>query len=114
MTYSFDLLGVTPLLTFFNYQQQYELDPQRPKAYLAAYRCTLDSFIHALDTIPKKPHWNWDEVVETMVHFWLKQEAVVRRCEQEFPDDPQEPYLVVARIANLQALRHEFESLFEV
>ncbi|MBV5260747.1 hypothetical protein FLX56_20230 [Synechococcus moorigangaii CMS01] len=114
MAYSFDLLGAIPLITFFNYQQQNEQDPQRPKAYLTVYRCTLDSFIDALEMIPKRPHWNWDEVVETIVHFWIKQEDVVRRCEQELPSHPEEPYLVVARIANLTALRRDFETLFEV
>jgi hypothetical protein len=112
MAYTFELLGVSPLLTFFNHQQNNEQNPHRPKAYLAAYRCTLDSFIEAIDDIPKRPQWNWNEVVEAMVQFWLKHEDQVRHCEQELPKNSPEPYLVVARVANLDALRYQFESLY--
>lgn len=112
MAYSFELLGVSPLLTFFDQQQNTEQNPQRPKAYLAAYHCTLDSFIEAIEEMPKRPNWDWDEVVEAMVRFWLKHEDQVRHCEYALPKDSPEPYLVVARVVNLEALRYHFESLY--
>jgi hypothetical protein len=114
MAYSFELLGVTPLLDFFNYQQKNEQNPHRPKAYVGSYVCTLDSFIDAMDMIPKKPEWNWDEVVESMVKFWIQHEETIRLCELELTENKQEePQLVIGRVANLEALRHEFEYLFE-
>lgn len=114
MAYSFDLIGVTPLLTFFNYQQRNEQNPNRPKAYVGSYNCTLDSFINAMDMIPKKPEWNWDEVVEAMVKFWILHEEKIRVCESELSTDTTETSLVIARVANLEALRGEFELLFDV
>ncbi|NJN74303.1 MAG: hypothetical protein HC799_16670 [Limnothrix sp. RL_2_0] len=114
MAYSFDLIGVAPLLTFFNYQQKNEQNPHRPKAYVGSYNCTLDSFINAMDMIPKKPEWNWDEVVESMVKFWILHEEKIRLCESELATDTEEPSLVIARVANLEALRGEFELLFDV
>lgn len=113
MAYSFDLLGVTPLLTFFDYQQKNEQNPYRPKAYVGSYNCTLDSFINAMDMIPKKPEWNWDEVVEAMVRFWIQHEEKIRFCENELSTEATEPSLVIARVANLEALRGEFELLFD-
>lgn len=114
MAYSFDLIGVTPLLTFFNYQQKNEQNPHRPKAYVGSYNCTLDSFINAMDMIPKKPEWNWDEVVESMVKFWILHEEKISVCKSELSIDTTEPSLVIARVANLEALRGEFELLFDV
>ncbi|MGB2926692.1 MAG: hypothetical protein WBB82_15435 [Limnothrix sp.] len=112
MAYSFDLLGVAPLLSFFEYQQKNEQNPQRPKAYVGSYLCTLDSFINAMDLIPKKPEWDWDAVVEAMVKFWILHEEKIRLCESELTTDATEPSLVIARVANLEALRGEFEGLF--
>lgn len=112
MAYSFDLLGVTPVLTFFNYQQRNEQDPHRPKAYLGAFQCTLDGFIDALELMPKKPQWDWDEVVATMVKFWLRHGDRIRECETEFKQSmPEGPQLVIARVSNIDALRHNFEAI---
>lgn len=114
MAYSFELLGVTPLLSFFEYQQKNEQDPQRPKTYVGSYNCTLDSFIHAMDMIPEKPKWDWDQVVEAMVQFWFCHEEKVRACESDLTVDSEEPRLVIARVVNIEALRGNFELLFDV
>ena len=110
MSYNFELIGVTPVLTFFNYQQELENDPQRSKAYLGSYHCTLDAFIESTQKIPHKPQWNWDEVIETMIHFWLSNEDTVRHCQQELKNS-QNDNLIIARVANVEALRQEFEHL---
>ncbi|OKH11316.1 hypothetical protein [[Limnothrix rosea] IAM M-220] len=114
MSYSFDLLGVTPLINFFEYQQKNEQDPYRPKTYIGSYNCTLDSFIDAMDMIPKKPEWDWDQVVEKMVQFWVRHEDRVRACEDDLNVDSDEPQLVIARVVNIEALRDNFELLFDV
>ena len=111
MSYNFEIIGITPVLTFFNYQQQLENDPQRSKAYLGSYFCTLDAFIESTQMIPQKPQWNWDEVVKTMIDFWLSHEDSIKQWKQEL-DNSHNDNLIIARVANVEALRQEFEHLF--
>lgn len=110
MSYSFDIVGVTPVLDFFYYQQQVEQNPKRSKAYLGSYQCTLDSFIKSTEMIPEKPDWNWDQVVESIVDFWLHQEETIQTWKQTLENSHHEN-LIIARIANVQWLRQEFQSL---
>ena len=112
MTYSFEIVGVTPVLSFFNYQQELEINPLRSKTYLGSYRCTLDSFIESTKVIPQKPLWNWEEVMTTMVNFWLQQEDKIRHWKIEL-ERSQEQTLLIARIANLESLRIELEQAFK-
>jgi hypothetical protein len=111
MSYSFDLMGVAPILTFFEYQQQAEQSPQRGKAYLGSYACTLDSFIQSTQMVPHQPNWDWEAVVKEIVNFWLQHEDKVQACKQELVSSPEET-IVVAKVVNFEAMRHEFESLF--
>lgn len=112
MSYSFDIVGVTPVLDFFYYQQKLEQNPNRSKAYLGSYQCTLDSFIQSTEMILEKPDWNWDQVVETIVDFWLHHEETINQWKNTFDNSTQEN-LIVARVANVQWLRKEFKSLLE-
>ena len=112
MSYSFDIIGVTPVLNFFYYQQDVEQNPKRSKAYLGSYECTLDAFIQSTEMIPQKPNWNWDKVVDSMVEFWLNHSDDIHQWKQElatFGNDN----LIVARVANVSWLRHEFEELID-
>lgn len=110
MSYNFELLGIAPVLTFFNYQQEVENNPHRSKVYLASYQCTLDAFIESTKIIPQKPEWNWDEVIETTINFWLKHEDDIKHWKLEL-ENTSEQSLVIARVANLNTLRHELEQL---
>jgi hypothetical protein len=112
MNYSFDIVGVTPTLQFFNYQQKIEQTPKRSKAYLGSYCCTLDAFIEATNLVHHKPDWNWDEVVSSIVDFWLNQEDSIRHWKQELEQSGSDS-LLVARVANLKSLRSELEHLFD-
>ena len=113
MSYHFDIVGVSPVLDFFYYQQKVEQDPNRSKAYLGSYECTLDSFIQSTDMIPEKPNWNWDKVIDTIVDFWLTQEQEIQKWRKTFAVlVPQPEMLIVGRIANVKLLREEFRSLF--
>ncbi|MBD2256383.1 hypothetical protein [Pseudanabaena sp. FACHB-2040] len=112
MNYSFDIVGVSPTLQFFNYQQKVEQTPRRSKAYLGSYCCTLDAFIEATDIVHQKPDWNWDEVVNSMVDFWLNQEESIRHWKSELQNSGGDS-LLIARVANLKSLRSEFEHLFD-
>ncbi|NCO73654.1 MAG: hypothetical protein GW795_12505 [Cyanobacteria bacterium] len=110
MSYSFDIVGVTPILDFFYYQQQVEKNPNRSKAYLGSYQCSLDGFIKSIQVIPEKPQWNWDEVIESIIDFWLHQEETIETWKQTLENShPQN--LIIARVANVKWLRQEFQSL---
>jgi hypothetical protein len=110
MHYTFDILGVTPVFTFFNYQQEVENNPRRSMAYLGSPECTLDGLIQATELIPDKPDWDWDAVVKTMVNFWLHHESNIQTWRREMASFS-EATLLVARVANTQVLRQEFEAL---
>ncbi|MBR8829262.1 MAG: hypothetical protein DSM107014_15420 [Gomphosphaeria aponina SAG 52.96 = DSM 107014] len=112
MFYTFDIIGVAPVLNFFYYQQQLEINPQRSKAYLGSYQCSLDSLIQSTELIPQKPNWEWDRVIDTIVKFWLTHEESIRNWKHEL-ETLGEENLLVARVANVESLRTEFESLLE-
>lgn len=112
MEYTFDIIGISPILTFFNYQQTIEQHPQRSMAYVGSYQCRLDALIAATQNIPHKPNWNWDRIVDMMVQFWVQNEDRIQQWKNEletFNNDG----LLVARIANVKLLRNELEQLLE-
>ena len=111
MSYTFDIIGVSPVLSFFYYQQQIERHPNRSQAYLGSYQCTLDAFLESTEIIPQKPNWDWDEAVKAIVNFWLKHEEKVRYWKSELETAGQEN-LIVGRVANFDQLRLELESQF--
>ena len=110
MSYNFEIIGVAPVLAFFNYQQQVANNRDRSKVYLGSYQCTLDGLIESTNLIPQKPLWDWDEVIETTISFWLQHEADIRHWKQELKQTSEDS-LLVARVANLQVLRQELEQL---
>ena len=112
MSYSFDLVGVAPILDFFEYQQRVEQQPQRSKAYVGSYICTLDAFIEATEMVYQKPDWDWDAVVAQIVKFWVTQEEKVSHWGKTLAM-AQESSLVIGRVANVDSLRGEFESLMD-
>lgn len=112
MSYNFDIIGVSPVIQFFNHQQRAESSPRRSKAYLGSYVCTLDAFIEATDIVHQKPDWDWDAIVDKIVEFWLTQEDKVRHWSQALAT-AEDSSLVVGRVANVESLRGEFETLFD-
>lgn len=111
MSYTFDILGISPVLHFFNHQQ--ELLTQTPRSgveYLGTHKCTLDALIESVETLPPKRDWELDQVVNTVVEFWLNNAEKVDHWQQRLKDAGQEN-LLVARVADLKSLRHTFESL---
>ncbi|NEO84587.1 MAG: hypothetical protein F6J87_10090 [Spirulina sp. SIO3F2] len=112
MTYTFDILGIAPLLTVFEYQQRVAQNPHHSKAYLGSPECTLDGLIKSTDLLVPKPNWNWDEVIQRMVNFWLKHEERIHYWQGQLATVGQDNVLV-ARVANVEMLRNEFELLLE-
>lgn len=111
MDYTFELLGVSPVLEFFSHQ--YDLQSQQPRgaAYMASYRCTLDAFIDSVKTATPDRGWNLDRAVDAVVSFWLKNGEQIHYWKQRL-DDAGRENLLVARLADVETLRLEFESLF--
>lgn len=112
MAYTFDIVGVTPIAKFVQFQHQFTRKRDRAKTYLGSYDCSLDGLIKATKMLPDKPDWDWDEVLEEMINFWMQSEEPIQHWKQEL-ETVKEESLLVARVANSEALRQEFEFLFK-
>ena len=111
MKYTFDLVGVSPVLQFFNHQQQNQKQPQHQGVeYLGTHICTLDAFLASVETIPENWGWNVDQVVETVIKFWLNNSESINYWKRRLTDAGRDN-LIVARVADFTALQAEFESL---
>lgn len=111
MPYTFEILGVSPILYFFNQQQ--ELIHKTPDAgveYLGAYKCTLDSFLTSAETVSPKRGWQAEKVVETMIDFWVNNSDSIGYWKKRLTDAGKDN-LLIARIADFNSLKTEFESL---
>ncbi len=112
MTYTFDIVGVTPIARFVQFQHQFAKQPNRSKTYLGSYECSLDGLINATKMIPQKPNWDWDQVLEEIIKFWVQSEAPIQHWKKQL-QTVREESLLVARVANSEALRQEFETLWQ-
>ena len=111
MEYTFDFVGVTPVLSFFNHQlNTHSPKKQHGAAYLASDRCTLDAFLQSIETVPQERGWNLDRVVDSVIAFWLRNGEQVQHWKRRLEDAGSEN-LLVARVADFSALKAEFESL---
>jgi len=59
---------------------------------------------------PQKPDWNWDQVIESIIDFWLHQEKEIEKWRSSFTKTKEE-ILIIGRIANVNLLRRDFDSL---
>jgi hypothetical protein len=111
MAYNFSLLGVSPILEFFNHQQTHH-DRSGPggAAYLGTHHCTLDSFIQSVEEISPQRGWDLDGAVDAVIQYWMRNEIHVRHWQQRLEDAGRES-LLVGRIGDIKAMRLEFEAL---
>ncbi|MBD2355162.1 hypothetical protein H6G41_11110 [Tolypothrix sp. FACHB-123] len=113
MKYTFDLVGVSPVLNFFNHQQQSQTQAQhRGVEYLGTHICTLDAFLESIETMPTKWGWNLDQVVDTVIQFWLHNSDSINYWKRRLTDAGRDN-LLVARVADFTALQAELESLLD-
>lgn len=111
--YTFELLGVSPVLDFFNHQQKLQQNStSKGVEYLGSYDCRLDAFIESVETVLPKPGWNMDEVVDTVIQFWVNHSEPIRYWKARL-DDAGRNTLLVARLADIGSLKAEFETLFD-
>jgi plasmid maintenance system antidote protein VapI len=112
MEYSFELVGVSPVLSFFKHQQAVQRRQHTGAEYLAAYRCTLDALIESVEEMPPRNNWNLDRVVDTVINFWLNNNEKVSHWKKRL-EDAGSDNLLVARVADLDSLKIEFETLLK-
>ncbi|MFN6566011.1 hypothetical protein [Dendronalium sp. ChiSLP03b] len=111
MKYTFDIVGVSPIWHFFNNQQQNIQKPYNQGVeYLGTQKCTLDALIETVEPVPVKWGWNSEQVIDTVVQFWLNNAETTRYWKARLNDAGQENILV-ARVADIAALQAEFETL---
>ncbi|QMS89711.1 hypothetical protein HUN01_19775 [Nostoc edaphicum CCNP1411] len=113
MKYTFDIVGVSPLLQFFNHQQKNgQKSLHQGVEYLGMHKCTLDTFIESVESVPAKWGWNLDQVVDTVIQFWLNNSESIGYWKSCLSDAGKDN-LLVARLADITALQAEFESLLD-
>jgi ethanolamine utilization protein EutP (predicted NTPase) len=111
MKFTFDIVGVSPVLYFFNHQQNSALTANKPGVeYISTHICTLDAVIKSVEPIPKKWGWDMDEVVGTVIKFWMNNAESVGYWKTRL-NDAGNDNLLVARVADVNALQAEFEAL---
>jgi predicted GTPase len=100
-------------LAFFNQQQELlQKNLETRVEYVSSFECTLDALIHSVETVSPQHQWNLDEVVDTVVRFWMKNSDAVYHWKDRLQDAGRDS-LLVSRVADIDALKTEFELLFE-
>lgn len=110
--FTFNIVGVTPILDFFTYQQERQQKRNNPGvAYISSPKCSLDAILRTIAHSDLDPTWPTDDVTQTVINFWLSNLDSVKHWQQRLEDSGQETILV-SRVANTLALRSELEGLF--
>ena len=113
MRYAFNIVGVSPVLDFFTQQTAILHQPQFVGIeYIPNYQCTLDALIAAVEAISAHKQWDADEVIDTVVEFWLHNFDSVRYWKRQLYQAGAE-FVIISRIAEFEALRTEFEFLLQ-
>lgn len=110
MSYVFNLIGISPILEFFQHQQENPPTQTIGPAYIGTQTCHLDAFISSIETIPKHRGWDLDDVVDAVIHYWMSNEDSIRHWRDRLLDAG-DHNLLIGRIANYRSLQTEFESL---
>ena len=109
--YSFNLVGVSPVLHFFHHQPQSLVKPQHQGIEdLGTHTCTLDTFLASIEPVPVKWGWNLDQVVDTVIEFWMNNAESINYWKSRLNDAGHDS-LLVARVADMNSLSEELESL---
>ncbi|MGK7906120.1 MAG: hypothetical protein AB4040_02685 [Synechococcus sp.] len=111
MNYSFELIGITPILDFFKHQHSHRVQANKFRAeYIGAYHCSLDRFLHHLQDVPIERKWDFDLLSQAVVDYWIASANSIQYWQSRLKDAGSS-CLVVARVADTQALRNEFETM---
>ncbi len=110
--YKFDIIGVAPVLYFFNYQQTQE-HMQTGVAYVSSYECSLDALIKSVEGVAYDQNWDMDVLVRSVLDFWLDNWDSVKYWKLRL-QDAGEGMVLVGRVGDDRALRKELEVLFRM
>ena len=109
--YTFDIVGVSPILSFFNQQQDIiQKNLSIGVEYVPTFECTLDALLHSVEIASSQHQWQLDEVVETVVNFWVRNSDVIYHWKDRLQDAGADS-LLVSRVADIHSLKSEFEQL---
>ncbi|MFB2977555.1 hypothetical protein [Microseira sp. BLCC-F43] len=112
MSYTFEILGVSPILYFFNQQQERQQKQPTGVEYVASYKCSLDALIQSVENISPNQSWDLDKVVDSVINFWMHNSESIEYWKSRLQDAGREN-LLVGRVADVNSLRTEFELLFD-
>lgn len=113
MKYTFDIVGVSSVLQFFNHQQQsWEHQQYKCVEYLPNHTCTLDAFLETVEPVPNKRGWQMDQIVDTVINFWLNNAESIQYWKTRLQDAGKDN-LLVTRLADINSLQAEFELLLD-
>lgn len=102
MKYTFEILGISPVLYFFNQQQEIiQKSPQSGVEYLGTHKCTLDALLESVETVPPNRGWDLERVVDTVIDFWVNNSESIRYWKARLKDAGSEN-LLVARLADIK------------
>ena len=111
MSYTFEILGVSPVLHFFNHQQERQQKQTHPAVeYIACYQCTLDAIIRSVETVAPKKDLKLDQARESVIDFWVNNSDLVGYWKHRLVDAGHES-LLISRLADFRSLKVEFERL---
>ena len=109
MKYTFDILGVSPVLDFFNQQQQLVQMPHLGVQYLGTHKCTLDALLVSIE-ISLNRSWDLERVADTVIDFWMNNSDCIRYWKARLNDAGSENILI-SRVADIKSLQDAFELL---
>lgn len=113
MRYTFELIGISPLLDFFQHQQTLaSRSVPRGPAYLGSQDCKLDYFLESAESVTPVRGWNLDEVVDAVIGYWINHEVSIRHWHDRLINAGQSN-LLVARLTDYKAMQQELESLVD-
>ncbi len=111
MLYTFEIIGIAPILDFFCHQQKLA---QRHCGveYIGTSSCTLDALLGSLEEVPLRRGWDWDRLANTVIRFWWDNPDLVELWRSRLRDAGAGS-LLISRVGPLQSLREEFEWLLQ-
>lgn len=112
MKYTFDLVGISPILSFFYQQQELQDKSSFGVEYVGNQKCSLDTFIASVEQVSPDRGWDLDQAVDSVINFWVNNSERVQYWKTRLNDAGQDN-LLVARVADLKSLKTTFESLLE-
>jgi hypothetical protein len=113
MNYTFEIVGVSPVLHFFHEQQQLIARSPAPQIeYIGSYHCQLDAMLTSIEPVISRHNWSWDDIAATVVNFWVKNAESIAFWSNRLLDAGSDS-LLVSRLGHAAGLRQELESLWQ-